>query len=289
MSKVILTTESGADIPTDLAKKHNIRIVPMHVIMDDIDHLDGSFPVTVLYDYYERTKKTPSTTATNPNEYASFFEKIRAEHPDSVIVHIGYTSKASSSFQSAVLAAEDFGDIHLIDALNVSGGLAAIVLYAADLLEREPEIAVEKLVSAIEAVVPRTHFSFMPSGLEFLRAGGRVSNATYLGASLLKIKPTIELIDGKLVSTKKYRGKMSRVVVDFFDDYLKAYAIDDKKLYLIQSLGLDEEIMTQMENYAKEKGFQDVTWVQTGGVITSHGGPGAFGIAGIEKSKNDDQ
>ena len=216
MSRVILTTESGADIPTDLAKKHNIQIVSMHVIMDDIDHLDGSFPVTDLYDYYERTKKTPSTTATNPNEYTAFFEKIRSEQPDSIIVHIGYTSKASSSFQSAVLAAEDFENIHLIDALNVSGGLAAIVLYAADLFEQEPDIAVEKLVAAIKAAVPRTHFSFMPSGLEFLRAGGRVSNAAYLGASLLKIKPTIELIDGKLVSTKKYRGKMSRVVVDFF-------------------------------------------------------------------------
>ena len=237
MSRVILTTESGADIPTELAKKHTIRIVPMHVIMDDVDHLDGSFPVTDLYDYYERTKKAPSTTATNPNEYTAFFEKIRSEHPESSIVHIGYTSKASSSFQSAVLAAEDFENIYLIDALNVSGGLAAIVLYAADLLEKEPDIAVE-------AVVPRTHFSFMPSGLEFLRAGGRVSNTAYLGASLLKIKPTIELIDGKLVSAKKYRGKMSRVVVDFFDDYLKAYAIDDNKLYLIHSLGLDEEIMT---------------------------------------------
>ena len=283
MSKVILTTESGADIPTDLAKKHNIRIVPMHVIMDDVDYLDGTFPVQNLIDYYERTKKTPSTTATNPNEYTAFFEKIRSAHPDSSIVHIGYTSKASSSFQSAVLAAEDFEDIHLIDALNVSGGLAAIVLYAADLLEQEPDIAVERLVAAVEAVVPRTHFSFMPSGLEFLRAGGRVSNAAYLGASLLKIKPTIELIDGKLVSTKKYRGKMSRVVVDFFDDYLKTYDIDNKKLYLILSLGLEAEIMNQMETYAKEKGFQDVTWVQTGCVITSHGGPGAFGIAGIEK------
>ena len=76
---------------------------------------------------------------------------------------------------------------------------------------------------------------------------------------------------------------MSRVVVDFFDDYLKTYDIDNKKLYLILSLGLDEAIMNQMESYAKEKGFQDVTWVQTGCVITSHGGPGAFGIAGIEK------
>ncbi|HRF51410.1 MAG TPA: DegV family protein, partial [Trichococcus flocculiformis] len=86
MSRVILTTESGADIPTELAKKHTIRIVPMHVIMDDIDHLDGSFPVTDLYDYYERTKKTPSTTATNLNEYTAFFEKIRSDHPDSIIV-----------------------------------------------------------------------------------------------------------------------------------------------------------------------------------------------------------
>lgn len=70
MRKIIFTTESGADLPKELAEKHNIKTVPMHVVMDGTDYKDdGSLPVSKIYDYYNRTKLIPSTTSTNPNEY----------------------------------------------------------------------------------------------------------------------------------------------------------------------------------------------------------------------------
>ena len=106
-------------------------LVPMHVIMDGKDYLESELSVEEVFDYYSRTKKIPSTTATNVQEYHDLFSKIRVDFPDSIIIHIGYTSKASASFQSALIAAEDFEDLFLIDTLNVTGGLAAIVLYAA--------------------------------------------------------------------------------------------------------------------------------------------------------------
>lgn len=284
MRKIVFTTESGADVPKDLAEKYNIKIVPMHVVMDGEDYKDdGSLPVTEIYAYHERTKSIPSTTSTNPNEYEDFFAEIREEHPECTIVHIGYTSKASSSFHHAEIAAEDLKDIHLIDALNVSGGLAAVVLYAAELLEEHPEMPLEELIQKIEASVPKARLAFVPGSLEFLKAGGRVSNAAYIGASLLKIKPVIELVDGKLVSTKKYRGSMSRVAEDLMQGYLAKYPIDRKQVYLVFSIGLDESIKKRMEAVAKENGFERVTWIEAGSVISTHGGPGAFGIAGLEQ------
>ena len=220
MRKIILTTESGADLPADLAKKHNVKVVPMHVIMDGEDYLDGSLPVTDIYDYYERTKKIPSTTSTNSHEYYELFTKIKADYPDCIIIHIGYTSKASSSFQNAIIATEDLDDIFLIDALNVTGGLMAIVMYAVGLLENEPTIDPVHLVEKIKSKIPKSRLAFVPGSLDFLRAGGRVSNLAYLGGALLKIKPRIELIDGNLVSTKKYRGKMDVVAEKLIRDYL---------------------------------------------------------------------
>lgn len=108
MRKIIFTTESGADLPKELAEKHNIKTVPMHVVMDGTDYKDdGSLPVSKIYDYYNRTKLIPSTTSTNPNEYEEFFAQIKGENPDCTIVHIGYTSKASSSFHNAEIAAEN--------------------------------------------------------------------------------------------------------------------------------------------------------------------------------------
>lgn len=283
MRKIILSTESGADLPGDLAEKYDVQVVPMHIIMDGNDYLDGHLPVEDIYDYYERTKKIPSTTSTNAHEYEEFFTNIRERFPDCIIVHIGYTSKASSSFQNAVIAGEEFEDIYLIDALNVTGGLAAIVVYAANVLEEEPDIEPEQLVEKIEAVVPKSRLAFIPGSLEFLKAGGRVSNMASLIGTLLKIKPCIELKDGKLMSTKKYRGKMSGATEKLLKDYVNEFNIDRKQLYFIYSIGLDEKIKQRMEEVAKENGFDNVRWIQAGGMISTHSGPGGFGVAGLEK------
>jgi len=282
MRRIILSTESGADIPKDLVEKYQIQVVPMHVIMDGKDYLDGELSVEEVFDYYSRTKKIPSTAATNVQEYHDLFTKIRVDFPDSIIIHIGYTSKASASFQSALIAAEDFEDLFLIDTLNVTGGLGAIVLYAAALLEEEPSLDHVHLIEKIQSVVPKTRLAFLPGSLDFLRAGGRVSNLAYIGGALLKIKPCIELKEGKLVSTKKYRGNMSIVAEKLMQDYLNQYDIDRKQLYLIYSIGLDESIKRQIEKSAKETGFENVTWMQAGAMISTHAGPGGFGIAGLE-------
>lgn len=282
MTRIILSTESGADLPIDLADKYNIQVVPMHVIMEDQDYLDGSLPVEEIYDYYGRTKKIPSTTATNIHEYQEFFKKIKEDFPDCILIHIGYTSKASSSFQNAVIASEEIEDLFLIDALNVTGGLAAIVIYAATLLESNPSIKTGDLIEKIEAMIPKSRLAFVPGSLDFLRAGGRVSNLAYLGGALLKIKPRIELVDGKLLSTKKYRGLIDVVTEKLFRDYLEQYNISREQLYLIYSIGLDEEIKQKMYEIAIESGFKQVSWIQAGAMISTHAGPGGFGVAGLE-------
>ncbi|WP_042150186.1 DegV family protein [Paucisalibacillus sp. EB02] len=283
MSKIILTTESGADLPQEWISKHHVHVVPMHVIMDDKDYLDGSLPVEEIYDYHEKKKKIPSTTATNIHEYEEFFKEIKANNPECVIIHIGYTSKASSSFQNALVATEDMDDIHLIDALNVTGGLTAIVMYAVDLLAKDPTMEPVYLIEKIKSIVPKSRLAFVPGSLEFLKAGGRVSNLAYLGGALLKIKPRIELVDGNLVSTKKYRGNMSSVTEKLFRDYLNQYDLDKSQIYLLYSVGLSEEIKTRMTTIANESGFEMVDWLQAGAMISTHAGPGGFGIAGLER------
>lgn len=282
MKRIILSTESGADLPKELVEKHQIQVVPMHIIMDGKDYLDGELHVGEVFEYHNRTKGIPSTAATNVQEYYDLFTKIRVDIPDSIIIHIGYTSKASASFQSALIAAEEFEDLYLIDALNVTGGLAAIVMYAVSVLEENPSIDHVQLIEKIKSVVPKTRLAFIPGSLDFLKAGGRVSNLAYIGGALLKIKPCIELVEGKLVSTRKYRGNMSTVAENLMKDYLSQYEIDGKQLYLIYSLGLDENIKRRVEEMAKEAGFVNITWMQAGAMISTHAGPGGFGVAGIE-------
>ncbi|AKG05225.1 EDD domain protein [Salimicrobium jeotgali] len=283
MKEIILSTESCADLPKDLRVKYNLYTVPMHIIMDDRDYPDGSLPVEEIYNYYERTKSIPSTTATNIHEYEELFTEIRKTHPGCAIVHIGYTSKASSSFQNAVIATEEFEDVHLIDALNVTGGLAAVVLRAAEILRNEPETEAEELMERIEQTVPKARLSFIPGSLEFLKAGGRVSNAGSLIGTLLKIKPRIDLKNGKLISTKKYRGNMKGAGRKLLHDYFSEYDMDPDQLYFIYSVGLDEETRGMLEQIAENYGFRNIRWIQAVGMISTHSGPGDFGVAGLEK------
>lgn len=282
MKKIIILTESGADLPLDLAKLHHIQVVPMHVIMGNNQYPDGSIPVTEVYDYYERTKKIPSTSATNPNEYQDVFKKITEENPGCIIIHIGYSSKASCTYQNAVIASEGIENIYHVDSLSVSGGEASIILKAAELLEKQPDILPADLIEQIESYVARARVSFIPGALEYLKAGGRVSNAAYLGASLLQLKPLIEIVNGELISTKKYRGKMNNIAGKYMNEFIDRYNMEKEQIYLLYSLGLEEHIKLDMEQIAKGKGFKKVIWIQTGCVISVHSGPGAIGIAGFE-------
>lgn len=282
MKKFIIVTESGTDLPLDLVELHHIHVIPMHVIMDDIDYADGSIPATELYDYYKRTKKIPTTSAVNPNEYECVFKKIVEENPGCTIIHIGYTSKASCTYQNALIASEDMANIYHVDSLNVTGGEAAIVLKAVELIEKYPDIETEDLIEKIEYFVSKARVSFIPGNLEYLKAGGRLSNAAYLGASILQLKPLIEIIDGKLVATKKYRGGIRHIAEKYMNEYIDKYNMDTEQIYIIYSLGLEEQIKQYIEEIVKGKGFKKVIWIQTGCVVSAHSGPGAIGIAGFE-------
>jgi DegV family protein with EDD domain len=282
MKKIIILTESGADLPLDLVKSHNIEVVPMHVIMGGKSYADGSIEVTDVYDYYKRTKKIPSTSATNPDEYEGFYKKITEENPGCSILHVGYSSKPSCSYQNSIIASEGMKNVYHVDALNVSGGLAAIVLKAAELIEEYPQMPPVELIKNIESWAANTRVSFIPGDLEYLKAGGRVSNAAYLGGTLLQLKPMIEIVDGKLVSTKKYRGKISDIVEKYMKDYIDKYNMDREQIYLLYSLGLDENIKKHMYEIASEKGFKKIIWIQAGCMISAHSGPGAIGLAGFE-------
>ena len=282
MEKFIIVTESGADLPLDLAKAHNIHVLPMHVVMDDVDYLDGSIPVTDVYDYYKRTKKIPTTSAINPNEYACLFQKITEENPGCIIIHISYSSKASCTYQNALIASEDMKNIYHVDSLNVSGGETAIVLKAVELIEKQPDIDPKRLIEQLECFVSMARVSFIPGNLEYLKAGGRLSNVAYLGASILQLKPLIEIVDGKLVATQKFRGGMKRIAEKYLNEYIDRHNMDKEQIIFIYSLGLEEHIKEYMEEVAKEKGFKKIIWVQTGCVISTHSGPGAIGIVGFK-------
>lgn len=77
----------------------------------------------------------------------------------------------------------------------------------------------------------------------FFEGGGRVSNAVYLGASMLNIRSAIEVIDGKLVCERKYRGSMGKVIEKLLTEKLDSYHFEKGQLRFAYTDGLDKDLM----------------------------------------------
>jgi len=105
-----------------------------------------------------------------------------------------------------------------------------------------------------------------------------------LVGNLLQLHPCIEIIDGKLLAGKKYRGRLSKVAVTLLKEFVEKHGIDKKQLYFINTPYMDENVKMALDKEAIQMGFEKINWIKTGCVITCHGGPGAFGIVGtVEK------
>lgn len=283
MNKIILLAETGSDITPELAAQYNIELVPMHVNFDDETLDDGAFPIEKIPEYYHATKKLPKTSAATVNDFEVKFDEIHAKYPDAHILYLAYSAVTTCSYQSAIIAAEGRDYVTAIDTKQVSVGQGAVVVEAARMLQKNPDMTLEQIKARVNESIEHAKMCFVPDNLEFLHAGGRVSNAAFLGAMILNIHPCIEILDGKLVATKKYRGKMKKVVEKLIREYAENYKLRRDEIWFVYTVGLAEEVKAEAEKTARECGFQKIQWVQANGVITTHGGPAAFGLAGFSK------
>jgi len=281
--KIILMAETGSDVTPALAAQHNVRLVPMHVSMGDVTLDDGSFPAEDVHACYERTGKTPTTSGSTPYDFEKVFEEIFSETPDAQILYLAYSAVTTCSYHSCELALEDkpyAKNVRLVDTKHVSVGQGAVVLAMARWLDAHPEATLDDAAAQAVQTGLQTKMCFVPKNLDYLRAGGRCSNAVALVGNLLHLHPLIEIIDGRLLAGKKYRGDMSKLAVQLLWEFSDKHSLSREHIYFIVTPYMDEKIRTALDAEAAALGYKKVTWMRTGCVITCHGGPGAFGIVG---------
>ena len=283
MHDYILLAETGSDIPEDLMKRYGVVTVPMHVAFDTVTKDDRTFPVTDIYRFFETTGKLTTTSGSTVGDFEEVYDRLRADFPDRPILHLAYSAVTTCSYQSAVIAAEGRENITSFDTKHVSAGQTLVILLLARFLEANPQASLPQILEKAGELSRRVKMGFFPGDLAYLRAGGRVSNAAYLGAKILSLNPLIELLDGQLKATKKYRGKMEKVALQLLREFPREQRFSKEILVFVYSEGLDEAIRTQADDLARELGYREILWIPTGGVVTTHSGPGAFGICGVSE------
>ena len=286
LNPIILLAETGSDIPQDLARELGICLVPMHVSLGDKTLDDGAFPPEDVCAYYDRTGKCPTTSGSTPYDFERVYEQIFAADPHARVLHLAYSAVTTCSYHSSELALEDkpyAANVKLVDTKHVSVGQGAVTLAVSQWLKEHPEATLEEAAAAAEAIGLQTKMCFIPRNLDYLRAGGRCSNATALVGNLLKLHPCIEIIDGRLIAGKKYRGDLAKLAPTLLQEFAEKHNFARDHIYFINTPYMDEAVRTALDSTASAMGFREITWIKTGCVITCHGGPGAFGIVGTTK------
>ena len=284
MSKrILITAETGSDITQELAHELGVTLIPMHVSLGNETLDDGTFPPEDVCSYYDRTGKVPTTSGSTPYDFESVYDALFSQNPDLQILHLAYSAVTACSYHSCELAIEGKPyekNVRIVDTKHVSVGQCAVVVAVAEWLEAHPDATLDEAAAAAEVIGQQTKMCFMPKNLDYLRAGGRCSNAVALVGNLLHLHPCIEIIDGKLIARKKYRGNLIKLAPILLREYAQKHSLRKDHIYFICTPYMEEEVRTSLGTEAETLGFQKITWVKTGCVITCHGGPGAFGIVG---------
>ena len=279
MSEIVIIAESGSDVPAAEAAELGIEIVPMHVSIGQKPIDDGELPPAEMLEECRQLGVLPRTSGCTPGDFSVVLDRVHAEHPNAQILYIAYSAVTTCSYESARTAAEGRDYVHMFDTRHVTIGQGFVVTQTARHLAENPDISVEELMAWSEELASRVRMGFVPGDLGYLRAGGRLSNAAFVGATLLRIKPIIELIEGKLVATKKLRGNMEKAVIGLMDHMALQGDYDTDVVYLLHSAGLPDSIQRAAEEHARELGFKSIRWYESHNVITSHCGPGSFALA----------
>ena len=280
--KVKIISDSTCDRSPELLQKYDISIVPLYVLIGDNMKKDGVDATPEdIYAYVNETKKLPSTSAPNIGDYVDEFKKWTDQGYE--VVHFNISSDFSSAYQNACAAAADMDNVKVVDTRNLSSGSGLVVLHGAELAQQGKSAA--EIKAECDVLTSKVEASFVVDSIDYLHKGGRCSSVAALGANLLKLKPLIEVIDGKMQAGKKYRGTIDKVIINYVVDKLRDRKDIEKHRIFITHTKCSPVTVQQVRGKINElyPGFEEILETTAGCTVTSHCGPGTLGVLFVRK------
>ena len=276
-----ITSDSTCDLSPDLLCEYDIGIVPLHINKGDETFRDGIDIVPDdIYRHVDAGGDITTTSAVNPADYAAFFEPLSKEYD--AVIHIDISSEFSACYQNACLAAREFTNVFVVDSRNLSTGHGHVVLEAAKMSRKNMDP--RAICDHLNELTQRVEASFILDRLDYLRKGGRCSAVAALGANLLKLKPCIEVADGKMRVGKKYRGAFDKCIREYVKDRLDGRSDIAYERIFITHAGVDPSILAAArETVEQYSHFAEILETRAGCTISSHGGPNTLGVLFIRK------
>ncbi|MGL5749705.1 MAG: DegV family protein, partial [Paraclostridium sp.] len=277
MSNIKLVCDSLSDIPKDLINKYDIEVIPLTVIFDGKEYVDGiDLTKDEFYKMLRSSDSMPKTSQCTYIQFKEVFERYLNEGKD--VLYIGGSSTASGTFQSAVMAKNDLeGNIYAFDTQSVSIGSGCFVLSAAEQISIGKSI--EEVINHLESIKENIKVLFTVDTLEYLQKGGRISLAKATIGNMLNIKPILTIEDGLVKQFSQVRGK--KQVISKIISSIKEICGDNlsTKRIIIGYGDNDSDLVYFAKQIEEELNAQSVCIINIGSVICAHSGPGILGIA----------
>ena len=220
--RIAIITDSGTDTPADFAAAHDIRILPLRINYSDGSTYENGVDITTEDVVRRFDEEIPSTSLPSPMKIQQTFEQAKRDgYTGAVVVTI--SSGLSATHETMSMVARQMEDFPVVVVDTKSIGIAAGFVVMEAVRQVEAGMPLERLGSVLTAASERVRVFFSVQKLDFLRKGGRISEAVYRVGSMLNIKPvlTCDELEGKYVIEKKPRGwqKALKTQVDLIVDH----------------------------------------------------------------------
>lgn len=205
--RIAVITDSGTDTPADFVAAHDVRVIPLRINYSDGSSYENGVDITTEDVVRRFEEEIPSTSLPSPMKIRDTFEQARRDgYVGAVVVTI--SSGLSATNETMNMVARQMEDFPVVVVDTKSIGVAAGLVVMEAVRQVEAGMPLDRIGSVLGALSERTRVYFSVQKLDFLRKGGRISEAVYRVGSVLNIKPVLmcDEREGKYVIAKKARG-----------------------------------------------------------------------------------
>lgn len=272
------------DSSTDVSEKYRekIQFVPLTVRFGDKEYLDGvELSKHQFYEMLVESDVLPTTSQATPAAFAEYLESVASAGDSAVVITL--SSKLSGTYQSAVLAAEDYPNIYVVDSQSVAIGTGVLAQYAVELAQQG--MGAEKIAQVLTQQREKVCVVALLDTLEYLKKGGRISKTVAFAGGVLNIKPVVTVQDGAVALIGKARGSRNGNNL-LVEKIREAGGVDFERPVLLGYTGLSSALLEKYVDDSKALWADHVDKLDgclLCSVIGTHAGPGAVAVAFFRK------
>ena len=282
MSKpVMITADSTCDLSEELLSRYNVKILPLTILLGEESFLDGAhYTPADMYSRYREDGTLPKTAAPSLQQLNDFFAPLLAQGYE--IVHLDISSELSSTCSNARIVASELEGVYVVDSRMLSTGVGLLVIEGAEC--RDKGMSAADIAEHLTELTDKVDTSFVLDTLEFMWKGGRCSGVAALGANLLKLKPALEMKDGKLGVYKKYRGNINSVYRQYITERLSGKKVRPGHVFITESGEIDQSVIDELEALVRQLiPVKEIHHTIAGCTVSSHCGPKTLGVLFINE------